>query len=74
MEDSTPKYFNDDGIEFNPNLIPNPALCTTCRKDHDPTQEILCNLIRADQQDEEEFRCDAYEPDDVTEEKVGNLR
>jgi len=62
MTDSTPKYYDDNGTEFNPNLLPKPSLCTTCKKDNDPKEEILCNLIRAGQQDEEEFQCDAYKP------------
>ena len=64
MEDSDPKYYHDDGTEFNPDLIPKPSICTTCKKDNDPTEEILCNLTRADQQGEEEFQCDAYDPED----------
>jgi len=61
MEDNRPKYYNDDGTEFNPNLIPKPSLCATCKKDNDPNEEILCNLTIADQQGEEEFQCYAYE-------------
>ena len=61
MIDPRPKYYDDDGTEINPDLIPKPALCSTCRNDSDPTEEIVCNLIRADQQDEEDFHCDAYE-------------
>ena len=60
--DPTPKYFNDDGTEFNPDLLPKPSLCTTCKKDSDPAQEVLCNLTRADQQGDEEFQCYAYQP------------
>jgi hypothetical protein len=56
----TPKYYNDDGKEFNPDLLPKPSLCATCKKDNDPNEEILCNLTRADQQGEEEFVCYAY--------------
>ena len=64
MKENKPKYFNDNGLESNPDLIPKPSLCTTCSKDNDPAQEIVCNLIRADQQDEDEFRSDAYDPKD----------
>ena len=57
-----PKYFNDDGTEFNPDLIPKPDLCISCRRDGlDAEEEIICNLTRADQAGEDEFICDAYE-------------
>ncbi len=53
-------FFNDDGTRINPDLIPKPSLCVTCRKDGDPREEILCILNRAGQQGEPEFRCGAY--------------
>ena len=62
MDEDIPKFFNDDGTEVNPDLIPKPDLCITCRKDGLPKEEILCNLNRMDQQGEEEFQCGAYEP------------
>jgi len=63
-EDERGRYFDDDGNELNPDLIPKPALCISCAKDNnsDPEEEILCNLNRLDQQDEQEFRCFACEP------------
>lgn len=65
MAENVPKYFNDDGAEINPDLIPKPYLCITCKKNElFGEEEILCNLTRADQQDHEEFVCDAYEPKD----------
>jgi hypothetical protein len=35
MNDPTPKYFDDDGTEISPDLIPfpKPGLCITCKKD-----------------------------------------
>ena len=33
MNENQPKYFNDDGTEFNPDLIPKPDLCITCKRD-----------------------------------------
>ena len=63
MEDHGPKYFDDDGTEINPDLVPKPDLCVSCKKDRQPgEEEILCNLTRADQQGEEEFQCCDYEP------------
>ena len=54
---------NDDGTEINPDLVPKPDLCVSCKKDGQlGEEEILCNLTRADQQGEGEFRCEAYEP------------
>jgi len=63
MIDDTPKYFNDVGTEFNPDLIAKPDLCVSCKKDGLGAKEkILCNLTRADQQGRDEFVCDAYIP------------
>jgi hypothetical protein len=65
-EEQGPEFYDDDGTQFNPDLIPKPSLCTSCRKDGDPKEEILCALNRLDQQDEEgEFVCDAYEQKDL---------
>ena len=62
MEDNELHYFDDDGNEINPDIIPKPDLCITCKKDNIPgKEEILCNLTRADQQGNKEFLCDAYE-------------
>ena len=58
MNDNHPKYYDDNGTEFNPDLIPKPSLCIICKKDGDPDEEKLCNLSRADQHDKE-FRCGA---------------
>ena len=62
MNNNHPKFYNDDGTEVNPDLIPKPSLCISCRKDEMPGEEILCNLNRMDQQGDEEFICGAYEP------------
>lgn len=53
-------FYNDDGTEINPDLVPKPSLCVSCRNDDNPTEEILCILTRADQQDQVEFQCFAY--------------
>jgi len=63
MNNNHLKYFNDDGSEFNPDIVSKPDLCITCKKDGlFGKEEILCNLTRADQQGEYEFICEAYEP------------
>lgn len=56
-------YFDDDGTEINPDLIPKPSLCLVCKKNeaHDWEEEMLCNLNRMDQRNDEEFRCFAFE-------------
>ncbi|HML75247.1 MAG TPA: hypothetical protein PKB02_12220 [Anaerohalosphaeraceae bacterium] len=67
MNDNQPKYFHDDGTEVNPDLIPNPDLCISCRKDGiGGKEEMLCILNRMDQMGEMEFKCYAYEPRDPT--------
>lgn len=55
------RYFDDDGNEMNPDLIPKPALCVSCVKDEEPGEEMLCNLNRLDQQGETDFKCGAYQ-------------
>ena len=59
-----PRYFHDDGTEFNPGLLPVPDLCVSCVSHGalDADDEVLCNLTRADQQDGEVFVCFAYRP------------
>ena len=61
MNEDTPKFYDDDGTEINPDLIPKPSLCISCKKDGLPDEEILCNLNRMDQQGKDEFICGAYE-------------
>ena len=60
MEEKPFGFFNDDGTEINPDLVPKPSLCVSCKKDGDPSEEVLRILTRADQQDEAEFQCFAY--------------
>lgn len=61
MENSG-RFFNGDGTEINPDLVPKPGLCLSCKKEDDPSEEILFTLTRADQQGEPEFRCFSYVP------------
>jgi len=53
-------YFDDDGNQINPALIPMPDLCLDCEKRGDPDEDILCNLTRFDQRGDQEFKCYAY--------------
>ena len=57
-------YFDDDGNELNPDLIPKPHLCVGCQHDDvaDETENVLCNLTRLDQSGEAEFICHAFVP------------
>jgi hypothetical protein len=62
MNDDICGFYDDDGTEMNPELLPKPALCMTCRKDDaGGTEEIICVLTRRDQKGEKNFECDAYE-------------
>lgn len=45
MEEKLHGFFNDDGTPVNPDLMPKPSLCATCKHDNDPKQETLCALI-----------------------------
>ena len=64
MNEDIPKFYDDDGTEVNPDLIPKPDLCISCKKDELGSEEVLCDLNRMDQQGEEEFICEVYEPKD----------
>lgn len=65
METHPLRFFDDDGTEIIPDLIPKPGLCLSCEKEDDPSEEPLCVLTRFDQKDEGEFRCFAYVPKSV---------
>jgi hypothetical protein len=41
-------YFDDDGTELNPDLVPRPHLCVGCANDDtaDEMERILCTLTR----------------------------
>lgn len=60
MKEEWGGFYDDEGNEIDPNLIPKPGLCLSCKNDNDPAQEILCILTRMDQIDEDEFCCFAY--------------
>jgi hypothetical protein len=60
MEDEM-RFFDDDGTEINPDLVPKPSLCFSCKLDNDPNEETLCMINRMDTDDINEFECAAYE-------------
>ena len=51
-------YYDDDGNPMNPNIVPKPSLCISCKHDDDPGYRA--RSLGFDQQGEEEFRCEAY--------------
>ena len=53
-------YYDRDGNEINPALLPMPRLCADCDKKDDIEEEILCTLTRLNQRDKKEFVCYAY--------------
>ena len=56
-------FYDDDGNEINPDLVPRPPLCLICkRNDWGGMEEILCTMNRLDQRDDEEFKCGVFEP------------
>ena len=62
MNEEIDGFYDDDGTKINPELVPKPSLCITCKKDDlGRNEEILCILTRHDQQDDDDFQCDAYE-------------
>jgi len=63
MTDDISGFYNDDGTKINPELVPKPGLCLTCKKDDaGESEEILCIMNRHDQMGEKDFQCGAYEP------------
>ena len=62
MEDDISGLYNDDGTKIDPETVPKPSLCVTCKKDDEGGEEpMLCLLNRNSQRDEPDFRCGAYE-------------
>lgn len=53
-------YYDDDGNELDPGMVPMPKMCLMCEKKDLPEEEVLCNLNRLDQKDEPHFKCGAY--------------
>lgn len=55
-------YFDDDGSELNPILIPKPPRCVACQKDGFESELVVCNLTRLNQRDMAEFVCLSFVP------------
>lgn len=57
-------FYDDDGNKINPNLLPKPHLCFSCKSndDDDWEENLLCQMNRWDQRNSKNFKCGAYEP------------
>lgn len=53
-------YYDKEGNEINPALLPMPRLCADCDKKDDIEEEILCTLTRLDQRERPDFVCHSY--------------
>ena len=53
-------YYDDDGNELDPSILPIPRMCLMCDKKDEPEEEILCNLNRLDQRGKRPFKCAAF--------------
>lgn len=55
--------FNDDGTRIDPETVPIPNLCITCKSFYtgDAEENILCILNRNDQRNDPDFKCGAFE-------------
>jgi hypothetical protein len=56
-------FYDDDGNKINPDILPVPGLCITCRSYETENQEenVLCSLNRYDQHNSLDFICGAYQ-------------
>lgn len=62
MTEDISGFYKDDGSRINPEQVPKPVLCDTCKRDGiNKEEEILCILTRSDQDGEKNFKCAAYE-------------
>jgi hypothetical protein len=54
--------FNDDGSRIDPETIPTPSLCMTCKSFYngDAEEDMLCLLNRNYQRDEADFKCASF--------------
>ena len=63
MNEPIDGFYDDDGNKINPNLLPVPGLCITCKSYDTPDwdENVLCTLNRNDQRNSSDFKCGAYE-------------
>ena len=52
--------FDRDDCDINPELITKPSLCICCKKNDDPSEEILCFLSRFGQIGAKYFHCNEF--------------
>jgi len=48
MDENPMKFYDDDGAEIIPDLVPKPSLCLSCINDDDPSEGPFCVLNRLD--------------------------
>lgn len=63
MNEEINGFYDDNGNKINPDLLPKPQLCLSCKSNEveDWEENILCQMNRYDQRDSKEFKCFAYE-------------
>jgi hypothetical protein len=44
MSDEIQGFYNDDGAKINPELVPKPGLCITCKKDE---ENFMCDAYES---------------------------
>jgi hypothetical protein len=62
MHDNIEGIFDDDGSKIDPDSVPMPELCLTCKKADEEEERMLCLLNQNDQKGEADFLCGAYDP------------
>lgn len=55
-------FYDDNGNKVNPDLLPKPQLCLSCKSNvsEDWEEDLLCQMNRYDQRNDKEFKCFAY--------------
>jgi hypothetical protein len=55
-------FYDDNGNKVNPDLLPKPQLCLSCKSNvaEDWEENLLCQMNRYDQRNDKEFKCFAY--------------
>lgn len=67
LKDNFPEEINglydDNGTKIDPESIPVPELCITCKSYHsgDSEENLFCTMNRYDQQNDTDFKCKAFE-------------
>ena len=54
-------FFDNDGLDENPDLMPKPDFCLICKKKYKQNEANLCLINRIDQRGDGKFICIAFE-------------